>query len=178
MDKLPAAKTYDNAFFAEMSPVRGGRLHSVESDTDETVHKPPHRSAEITSACKSTSSASPSTGLCVVPSSSCQRSNGLFIGPMSTNPDEVARVLLLLVDVADLIYKKLKIVKVSDLAHTPPTTAAAVAAAAVAVVGGGGSAEALSTSCTSAHVYRSAKYTPSFLKAAPPKLQAASPSPT
>eukprot|EP00965_Chrysotila_dentata_P060331 1999718-Pleurochrysis_carterae.AAC.2 len=62
------------------------------------MHKPSHRSAEITGPCKSTSSASP-TGLCVVPSSSCQRSNGLFIGSMSTNPDEVARVLLL-VDVA------------------------------------------------------------------------------
>eukprot|EP00965_Chrysotila_dentata_P094260 3116079-Pleurochrysis_carterae.AAC.1 len=98
LDNPPAAKTYVNAFSAEMSPARGGRLRSGETDTDEMMHKPSHRSAEITGACKSTSSAS-TTGLCVDPSSSCQRSNGLFLGQVSINPDEVARVLLL-VDVA------------------------------------------------------------------------------
>eukprot|EP00965_Chrysotila_dentata_P074011 2444589-Pleurochrysis_carterae.AAC.2 len=61
------------------------------------MHKPSQRSAEITGARKGTSSASP-TGLCVVPSSLCQRSKGLLPESMST-PDEVARVLLL-VDVA------------------------------------------------------------------------------
>eukprot|EP00965_Chrysotila_dentata_P113649 3756036-Pleurochrysis_carterae.AAC.1 len=64
MDNPPAAKTYVNAFSAEMSPDRGDlRLHSDEIGTDEMVHKPWHPSAEITGACKSTSSASP-TGLC------------------------------------------------------------------------------------------------------------------
>eukprot|EP00965_Chrysotila_dentata_P040082 1330986-Pleurochrysis_carterae.AAC.3 len=172
MDKPPAAKTYVNAFSAEMSPARGGQLHSDETDTVEMMHKPSQRSAEITGARKSTSSASP-TGLCVVPSSLCQRSNGFFSGSLSTNLDKVARVLLL-VDVAGWPRSLSQNSLATQQQYSPTdavavAVAAAVAAVAVAEVGEGGSAEALSTSCSSAHVYRSAKHTPSFLKAAPPQ---------